>query len=139
MGGSMVAELEPLDASGCASGRHYVFTLVSVFFPWGWQSFALDWQKRIELCVPTAFDDDDRTTRLRSQVDGSSATNFVRNLGAKLDPIPASRKSRCAVQVIAELIGEGRFGGFRLSLGVVAPAGQFVCNEFDKLISGSPW
>ena len=53
-----------------------------------WQAFALDRQERVELRVPTAFDNQDRTTRLGSQVDGSSVLNFVANFGAKLDSAP---------------------------------------------------
>ena len=39
--------------------------------------------------------------------------------------------------MIAELIGQGRFGGFWLSLGMVTPARQFIRNEFKKFIAGS--
>ena len=92
MGRSMMAEFESLYASSHTSSwtdcRRHVLTFVPVFFPGSWQAFALDWQEGIELRMPTAFDNQDRTTGLGSQVDGSSMLNFVRNFGAKLDSTP---------------------------------------------------
>ena len=84
----MVAGLEPLDASWCAGGCHHVFALVPVLPLGRWQTFALDWQERVELGVPTAFDNQDRATGLGRKIDGPSATDFVRNFGAELNPAP---------------------------------------------------
>jgi hypothetical protein len=107
MFGSMKAEFEPLDSSPSADCSHYVLAFVSIRFPGGWQAFALDWQKHVELRVPTTFNDEDRTARLRSQVDVPTGRRVVWNFSTELDPAPTIRRTCCAVQVIAEMVGQG--------------------------------
>ena len=84
----MMTELETLHAARRTGRRHNVFPFVSVLLLGSWQAFALDWQERVELGVPTAFDNQDRATGLGRKIDGPSATDFVRNFGAELNPAP---------------------------------------------------
>lgn len=88
MGCSMVAELETLHASRRTGHRHHVFPFVSILLLRSRQAFALDWQEGVELGVPAAFDSQDRSAGLGSEVDGPSATDFVPNFGAELNPAP---------------------------------------------------
>src|ERR1039457_3182215 len=111
----MIAELEALDSSCRTACRHHVLPFVPAFLFGSREAFALDRQERVELCVPTTFYNNDGSTRIRRQVDGSSGSDFVSNFSAKLDPAPPGRGSCRAVQMIAELAGQGRFGAFWLS------------------------
>ena len=135
---TMEAELEPLDSSSCTRASHHVFAFVQVRSLGGRQALALDWQKRVKLRVPSAFEKKGCTARLGRQINVSSRTPFVWDLCAELNPAPTVRNPRCTIQVIAELVGQGSLRGFLDPLGVVAPAGQFVRDEIEDRISGSP-
>lgn len=133
MSGTVVAELEPLDATGRSRDGDDIFAFVSFLVPRCRESFALNGEQQVELAVPSPLYDQRGPPWFRGKVNFPAPARFVAGLGSKLHMTPDDREVSGTVEVIAKELGQVGLGSRVWTVGMVAPARKFVGDESYEL------